>query len=159
VDPTKSCSFLAAPKQIKHHLVLTAPPVTPTTDSSSGPPPRLMTQNPPRHSYPPELFKHSFEPYGSSHAPATGSDAAPDVEMTPTSPLTEQRKRKSTTDAQPIDIDPSVSPSTKKAKKDKKRKHVSQEEEDERAVGDVLQNEDSAANSSPPARKAKKLKA
>ena len=42
-------------------------------------------QNPPRPSYPKEVLKHRFMPYGSL-APSKGDSASMDVDISPTSP-------------------------------------------------------------------------
>ncbi|PPQ82373.1 hypothetical protein CVT25_008334 [Psilocybe cyanescens] len=49
-------------KPIAHHIVVTAQPVTPTLPPNGE---SLQYQNPPRHSYPKEILKHRFMPYGS----------------------------------------------------------------------------------------------
>ena len=54
-------SFLA-PKPITRYLVLSAKDVEPTIDPITNSNPY---QNPPRQSYPNELLKHRFMPYGS----------------------------------------------------------------------------------------------
>lgn len=53
---------LLAPKPITRHLVLSGKDVEPTLDPITNSNPY---QNPPRQSYPNELLKHRFMPYGS----------------------------------------------------------------------------------------------
>lgn len=59
-------NILAAPKPIARHLVISAQDVIPTASNSTQ-----TYQNPPRQSYPKEVLKHQFTPYGSG----TGEDA------------------------------------------------------------------------------------
>ena len=53
---------LLAPKPITRHLVLSGKDVEPTLDPITN---TNLYQNPPRQSYPNELLKHRFMPYGS----------------------------------------------------------------------------------------------
>ena len=66
-----------APKPIARHLVLSAQDVIPTLDPLV--PPAADTarthQNPPRQSYPKEVLKHRFMPYGSLIASADATSA------------------------------------------------------------------------------------
>ncbi|KAF9784357.1 hypothetical protein BJ322DRAFT_981432, partial [Thelephora terrestris] len=68
------------PKPITRRLVLAASPPTPNVQS-----PAVLYQNPPRHSYLVERFKHRYTPYGSSTLvpapPATGSSSTMDVDQ------------------------------------------------------------------------------
>lgn len=56
----KSGKLYIAPKDIARHLIVTAQP------SRASPPehPSILHQNPPRPSYPKELLRHHFVPYG-----------------------------------------------------------------------------------------------
>ncbi|KAI0078966.1 hypothetical protein K474DRAFT_747019 [Panus rudis PR-1116 ss-1] len=59
-----------APKLPIRHLVVSTRPTLPTPEpssdsSSDAPPPHTLMQNPPRPSYPKEVLKHRFLPYGS----------------------------------------------------------------------------------------------
>lgn len=56
----KTGKLYVAPKEIARHLVVSARP------SKASPPehPSILHQNPPRPSYPKELLKHHFVPYG-----------------------------------------------------------------------------------------------
>jgi len=79
----KDGKLYLAPKTISRHLVLSASPALPTPpDASSDTGPVSLRQNPPRHSYPQELFKHRFVPYGSvAPKAAGGQDAVAGTEM------------------------------------------------------------------------------
>jgi len=63
-----------APKPIARHLVVSAQDIIPTSDPSVpvAADSARTYQNPPRQSYPKELLKHRFMPYGS----LTGTDDA-----------------------------------------------------------------------------------
>ncbi|KAK2460684.1 hypothetical protein APHAL10511_007154 [Amanita phalloides] len=64
--PRKSKNaFYAAPKPISRHVIITAQPAHAQPAAEGGEAPVTILQNPPRHSYPPELLKHRFMPYGS----------------------------------------------------------------------------------------------
>ena len=62
---------MVASKPIAHRLLISAQAVVPTpcVPSADGPQASLSTgppyKNPPRHSYPKEVLKHQFMPYGS----------------------------------------------------------------------------------------------
>lgn len=47
---------------------MTAQPAIPTSAAERGAAPADLYQNPPRHSYPAEVLKHRFAPYGSASA-------------------------------------------------------------------------------------------
>ncbi|KAG1865381.1 hypothetical protein F4604DRAFT_2026459 [Suillus subluteus] len=66
----KKGKLYIAPKEIARHLVVSAQP------SRASPPehPSILHQNPPRPSYPKELLKHHFVPYGAK--PPINSDHA-----------------------------------------------------------------------------------
>jgi len=87
------------PKPITRRLVLAASPPTPNVQS-----PAVLYQNPPRHSYPAERFKHRYTPYGSSTMPSVppvaGSASAMDVDQEGDSPTTTQKPKKR---SKPID--------------------------------------------------------
>jgi hypothetical protein len=80
-----------ASKPITRRLVVSAPPVVPTPDTDAGP---TLNQNPPRHSYSKDFFKHKFTPYGST---AISQEA--DVEIAdgdvPLAKTTEKKKKRS----------------------------------------------------------------
>jgi len=76
----------SAPKPIARHLVISAQDITPTPDSSliAASDSARTYQNPPRQSYPKELLKHRFVPYGSLTRNDTGvteEDVEIEVEM------------------------------------------------------------------------------
>ena len=91
------------PKPIARRLVLAASPPTPGTQNSA-----VVQQNPPRHSYPPERFKHRYTPYGSStpipvqQPSAADSATTMDVDQEGDAPASTQkpRKRSKLTDSQ-----------------------------------------------------------
>ena len=91
------------PKPITRRLVLAASPPTPGTQNSA-----VVQQNPPRHSYPPERFKHRYTPYGSStpipvqQPSAADSATTMDVDQEGDAPASTQkpRKRSKLTDSQ-----------------------------------------------------------
>ncbi|KAG0699010.1 hypothetical protein DFH29DRAFT_67817 [Suillus ampliporus] len=56
----KSGKLYMAPKEIARHFVVSAQPTIATPPEH----PSILHQNPPRLSYPKELLKHSFVPYG-----------------------------------------------------------------------------------------------
>jgi len=77
------------PKPITRRLILAASPPTPGTQN-----PTVLHQNPPRHSYPSERFKHRYTPYGSS-TPALAPTSAMDVDQEgDTSAATTQKPKK-----------------------------------------------------------------
>ena len=88
--------FRIGPKPITRRLILAASPPVPDAQN-----PAVLNQNPPRHSYPTERFKHRWTPYGSStlaSAPpiATDSASAMDVDHEGgTSPTTQKPKKRS----------------------------------------------------------------
>jgi hypothetical protein len=53
-----------APKPITRHIIVSAPPVVATPLPENGLTPDGPYQNPPRFSYPKEVLKHKFLPYG-----------------------------------------------------------------------------------------------
>ena len=63
-----------APKPIARHLVLAAQPVKPTMDETSS----ETFKNPQRPSYPKELLKHRFMPYGSLTKPSADETSTND---------------------------------------------------------------------------------
>ena len=64
---TYSIPSKLAPKPIARHFVLSAQNIIPTSDPSvpTASDSAQIYQNPPRQSYPKELLKHRFMPYGS----------------------------------------------------------------------------------------------
>lgn len=71
---TATPNLQVGPKPIARRLVLAASPPAPDTKN-----PAVLHQNPPRHSYPIEMFKHRYTPYGSSTtvpAPITAGPAS-----------------------------------------------------------------------------------
>lgn len=71
---SKDGTLRLGPKPITRRLVLAASPPAPDTKN-----PAVLHQNPPRHSYPIEMFKHRYTPYGSSTvvpAPITSDPAS-----------------------------------------------------------------------------------
>ncbi|KAF9494073.1 hypothetical protein BDN71DRAFT_1449397 [Pleurotus eryngii] len=64
---SKEGKLFSAPKPIARRLVFSAQPATPSASSptSNTPSAPVLFQNPPRHSYPKELLKHRFMPFGS----------------------------------------------------------------------------------------------
>ncbi|KAH7928156.1 hypothetical protein BV22DRAFT_1083499 [Leucogyrophana mollusca] len=71
----KQCKLYTAPKPIARHIVISAPPVTPSEHE------HITHQNPPRPSYPKEVLKHCFIPYGAQQESAAALPTADDVEM------------------------------------------------------------------------------
>jgi len=89
-------NFRIGPKPLTRKLVLAASPPTPDTQNLA-----VLHQNPPRHSYPAERFKHRFTPYGSSTltpAPPATADSASAMEVDQEgdiSPTTQKPKKRS----------------------------------------------------------------
>ncbi|KAG2020990.1 hypothetical protein CC2G_006268 [Coprinopsis cinerea AmutBmut pab1-1] len=119
-----------APKPIARRLVLSAQPVSPTQAEPQTLPDRDPStqkyKNPPRPSYPNELLKHAFKPYGSNTTTVNGDtreeeDGSMDVDVNAQTPST---KPSTKTDAKP---DPEPKKSKDKEKKGKKRKVASDE--------------------------------
>ncbi|KAF8881287.1 hypothetical protein CPB84DRAFT_1851624 [Gymnopilus junonius] len=59
---SKKGRLYPAPKPIARHIVLSAQEVKPTLDPNADSP--TVYKNPPRYSYPKEVLKHKFLPYG-----------------------------------------------------------------------------------------------
>ena len=118
-----------APIPISHRIVVAAQAVTPTPDSSlvdSGP--LMRYKNPPRHSYPKEVLKHRFTPYGSLLNPVQDDSLLMDIDDAvvekPQPPPSPMKKRTKTTDAVISDL-PTEEPKVErevKPTKGKKRK-------------------------------------
>ncbi|KAF9653233.1 hypothetical protein BDM02DRAFT_3087468 [Thelephora ganbajun] len=95
---SKGGKLYIGPKPITRRLILAASPPTPGTQN-----PAMLHQNPPRHSYPAERFKHRYTPYGSStlaSVPPITTDpaSAMDVDQegnTSISPTTRKPKKRS----------------------------------------------------------------
>ncbi|KAF8626288.1 hypothetical protein AX15_004959 [Amanita polypyramis BW_CC] len=62
---SKKNALYAAPKPISRHIVVTAQPAQPQLAPDASGASVTIYQNPPRQSYPLELLKHRFTPYGS----------------------------------------------------------------------------------------------
>ncbi|KJA21031.1 hypothetical protein HYPSUDRAFT_55692 [Hypholoma sublateritium FD-334 SS-4] len=99
----KKGEFYPEPKPIARHLVINAQPIRPTHTSPA------VRQNPPRFSYPQEVLKHRYVPYGSVDAAAAELDAMV-VDSEPQSPPT-------VPESLVAEVDPEI-----KVKKGKKRK-------------------------------------
>lgn len=84
-----------APKPVTRHLVLSASAVLPSSEPVDGGNPVTVNQNPPRHSYSKDLFKHRFTPYGSKVL--SGEEA--DVTMVDAEPSTQEKSKKRPRDA------------------------------------------------------------
>lgn len=69
--------LILAPKPISRHIVITAQPAQVQHVPNADGKPATVLQNPPRQSYPPELLKHRFLPYGSL---APGGSVKEDME-------------------------------------------------------------------------------
>ena len=88
--------FHVGPKPITRRLILAASPPVPVIQN-----PAVLNQNPPRHSYPAERFKHRWTPYGSStlaSAPPATTDSASAMDIdheADTSPRTQKPKKRS----------------------------------------------------------------
>ena len=126
-----------APKPILHHLVVAAQAVTPTPDTSlADADRRAQYKNPPRHSYPKEVLKHRFTPYGSLLNPVQDDSSPMDVDDAaveePQPPPSPSKKRTKNTDA--VISDPPVEePKVErevKSTKGKKRKGEAAEPSD-----------------------------
>ena len=96
-------SVCPEPKPIARHLVISAQPIRPTHTSPA------VRQNPPRFSYPKEVLKHRYVPYGSVDATAAETDAMI-VDSEPQSPP-------AVAESPAVEVDPEI-----KVKKGKKRK-------------------------------------
>ena len=73
-----------APKPIAHRLVVAAQAITPTPDISlAEADPTMQYKNPPRHSYPKEVLKHRFTPYGSLLNPVQDDSSPMDIDDAP----------------------------------------------------------------------------
>ncbi|KIM49608.1 hypothetical protein M413DRAFT_438785 [Hebeloma cylindrosporum] len=99
---SKKGKLYPSPKPISHRLVVAAQAVTPTPDSSlTDADPTTQYKNPPRHSYPKEVLKHRFTPYGTLLNPVQDDsmdiDDAPVQEPQP--PPSPTKKQPKTTDA------------------------------------------------------------
>lgn len=119
-----------APKPITRHLVLSAQSVIPTPTSA---PEGSVYKNPPRESYPAEVLKHRFMPYG-SQVDLINDDA--DVPMAD------------------IEVQDVVEPSTKPEKAENKTPKSDKKTKGKKRKGDL---EDSAETPAP--KKSKKVKA
>lgn len=108
-----------APKAFARHIVVSAQATKPQPFSENGEVPVEHYQNPPRHSYPEEVLKHKFAPYGS----ATASDVTPPV--TTTAASGDANMAVDTPDA---DVD-NAEVAQGKEKKSKKRKGEKEAEE------------------------------
>ncbi|EGO21940.1 hypothetical protein SERLADRAFT_441157 [Serpula lacrymans var. lacrymans S7.9] len=63
----KRGKLYAAPKPIARHIVVSAHESS-VAQTQTGPHSATISQNPPRHSYPKDVLKHCFMPYGSRKA-------------------------------------------------------------------------------------------
>jgi hypothetical protein len=102
--------LVIAPKPIARHLILSAQPIKPTTD------PTVSFKSPQRPSYPKELLKHRFMPYGSQANTCAAANPPMDVDTAPAVP---------TDDA--AAVQPLKPPSTSKEQKGKGKRLESPE--------------------------------
>ncbi|KAF4604333.1 hypothetical protein EYR40_001512 [Pleurotus pulmonarius] len=120
---SKGGKLFSAPKPITRRLVFSAQPATPSASSPTSNTP-ILFQNPPRHSYPKELLKHRFMPFGSQaisdgippeiHSPGDEEAMEVDAVLVPEEPVLGQNSEK--------DALPAASQPTKEKSKTKKRK-------------------------------------
>ncbi|KAL0947716.1 hypothetical protein HGRIS_013801 [Hohenbuehelia grisea] len=115
---SKDGKLFRAPKPIARHLVLSAQPVTPAPSPSGDAVAPMVYQNPPRHSYPKELLKHHFMPYGSAIGSGSGDrDEGMDVDMEAAPPPESPKAEKKTkTKKRKVEAEPPSPKKTKKAK-------------------------------------------
>ncbi|KAJ8093392.1 hypothetical protein PM082_020249 [Marasmius tenuissimus] len=102
-----------APRPIARRLVVSAQEVTATPPEETDP--TLEQQNPKRFSYPKNLLKHKFMPYGSrSHLQSPSEDVEMDVEV----PQTQEKEKEKSKKKRKEPTDDSASPrkSNKKTK-------------------------------------------
>ncbi|KAG6826391.1 hypothetical protein H0H92_016001 [Tricholoma furcatifolium] len=112
---SKKGKLYPAPKPIARHLIVSAQPAVPTPDPSSTGPIQPYSR-PPRQSYPKEVLKHAFKPYGSIGGVKETAEDAMDVdasEAQPAVPSSPMQKKKHTK---------ADSPEVEKKSKGKKRK-------------------------------------
>ena len=119
--------FLSAPKPITRHIVFSAQEVKPTPEPDVDP--TTTYKNPPRHSYPKEVLKHRFLPYGAyskNHDEANAQEGEDTSKMdiddvldgpTPGQPRSPKKKRSKDTDEN--EVEPK---GVEKRSKGKKRK-------------------------------------
>ncbi|KAK1225538.1 hypothetical protein PQX77_011519 [Marasmius sp. AFHP31] len=102
-----------APRPIARRLVVSAQEVTATPPEETDP--TLERQNPKRFSYPKDLLKHKFMPYGSrSHLQSPSEDVDMDVEVPQTQEKEKDKSKKKR--KEPIDDSPSLRKPNKKTK-------------------------------------------
>ncbi|KAF8162749.1 hypothetical protein B0H34DRAFT_692810 [Crassisporium funariophilum] len=124
---SKKGGLYPAPKPFAHHILVAAQAVVPTPDSSSSdahtPGVTLQYKNPPRQSYPKEVLKHQFLPYGSLVNVTNDGDVPMmdvDVVEDPQQPVSPRKKRTKVIEEAQSETTPIV-PEEKKPK-GKKRK-------------------------------------
>lgn len=159
-----SILHFVAPKPFARHLLISAQSVVPTPCTSSSSADAPLYKNPPRQSYPKEVLKHQFMPYGSlvnvtnemdididTHEEETVMDVdIEDPEPQPTaSPKTKKKKKREKT-ADKIHIETPLNPSTS-AEVEPDRKKA-------KTKGKKRKGESTDAAESPVAKKSKKLK-
>ncbi|KAF8801410.1 hypothetical protein BYT27DRAFT_7198187 [Phlegmacium glaucopus] len=160
----KKGKLYPAPKPFTHHLLISAQSVVPTpyASSSSSTQPSEMTgppyKNPPRQSYPKEVLKHQFMPYGSL-VNVTNNDDEMDTEThegmnvdietpepQPTLPPKTKRKKGKVVDE--IHLETPLKPSTA----------TEAEPEGKKAKGKKRKGEGTDTAESPAPKKSKKFK-
>lgn len=132
--------YLVASKPFAHHLLISAQSVVPTPCSpSTGDPQASIStgppyKNPPRQSYPKEVLKHQFMPYGSLVNVTTNDSNEMDIdnheeeividnpEPQPTIPAKAKRKEGKTVNETQLEIPINLSTTTESQSEGKKAK-------------------------------------
>ncbi|KDR81997.1 hypothetical protein GALMADRAFT_264280 [Galerina marginata CBS 339.88] len=127
---SKKGKLYPSPKPISHHLVVSAQAVAPTPAADSNASTSTQYKNPPRPTYPQEVLKHRFIPFGSviKNVDENAEDAVMDVDhieepqpgQPPSSPKKKSRSKK--TDEEAAVVDESEPEVKVKKTKGKKRK-------------------------------------
>ncbi|KAF9228851.1 hypothetical protein BS17DRAFT_772585 [Gyrodon lividus] len=73
----KKGKLCIAPKAISRHIVVSAQPVVPTVPEHQP----IIHQNPPRPSYPKDVLKHRYIPYGARSGQSKSEDLSMDVDV------------------------------------------------------------------------------
>ncbi|KAF9557731.1 hypothetical protein CPC08DRAFT_774114 [Agrocybe pediades] len=128
---SKKGRLYPAPKPISRHLIISVPPVTPSSEAAVG---ASQLKNPPRPVYPPEVLKHRYVPFGANikPAPTTTASNAMDVDVDvdadaeaelaqPAPPPSPKKKSKKSAAAATV-VEETEEPADAKKSKGKKRK-------------------------------------
>ncbi|KAI0042836.1 hypothetical protein FA95DRAFT_1524893, partial [Auriscalpium vulgare] len=116
----KGGKLFLAPKPVKRHLIVAAPPPRATSPESGTPAAQHQThQDPPRHAYPATQLKHRFLPYGAAKETEELADGmeveVEDAVALEDSPKRAEEKEKSSTKKRKVEAD-SPKKRVKKAK-------------------------------------------